>query len=75
MRSRTSIALLLVLLMVSAPLSGCFGEEESAPTSSDLAVNPEVMVAGSFQLVSLSASAGMSVYIPYLVKDPETGFV
>ena len=61
--------------MVSAPLSGCFGEEDSAPASSDLSVNPDVMVAGSFQLVSLSADERMSVYVPYLVKDPETGFV
>ena len=75
MRSRASTALLLVVLMVSAPLSGCFGEEDSVPTSSDLSVNPDVMVAGSFQLVSLSAEEGMSVYVPYLVKDPETGFV
>ena len=45
------------------------------PSSSDLSVNPEVVVAGAFQSISLSASEGMSVYIPYLIKDPETGFV
>ena len=65
----------MVMLMASAPLSGCFGEEGGGPSSSDLSVNPEVVVAGAFQSVSLSASEGMSVYIPYLIKDPETGFV
>ena len=35
----------------------------------------EVLEAGVFQSVELSAKASMSVYIPYLVIDPETGFV
>ena len=65
----------MVMLMASAPLSGCFGEEGGGPSSSDLSVNPEVVVAGAFQSISLSASEGMSVYIPYLIKDPEMGFV
>ena len=46
MRSRASTALLLVVLMVSAPLSGCFGEEDSDPVSTDLSVNHAVMLAG-----------------------------
>ena len=75
MRSRTSIALLMVVLVVSAPLSGCFGEEDSDASASSLEVLPEVLVAGVFQDVELRASASLSVYIPYLIKDPETGFV
>ena len=75
MRTRPYTALMMVMLMASAPLSGCFGEEGGDPTSSDLSVNPEVVIAGAFQPISLSASEGMSVYIPYLIKDPETGFV
>ena len=75
MRTRPPTALLMGMRMASAPLSGCFGEEEGGPSSSDLSVNPEVVGAGEFQSVSLSASEGMSVYIPYLIKDPEKGFV
>jgi len=62
--------------MVSAPLGGClFAEEESSADASSLDVLPEVLQAGVFQPVELSAKAAMSVYIPYLVIDPETGFV
>ena len=74
-RSRGSIALLLVVLMVSAPLSGCFGEEESEASASSLSITPKVLEAGVFQQVELSAKAGMSVFVPYLVIDPATGFV
>ena len=75
-RSRSGIALLLVTVMVSAPLGGClFTEEEPSASASSLSVTPEVLEAGVFQSVELSAKAAMSVYIPYLVIDPETGFV
>ena len=74
-RSRSGIALLLVLLMVSAPLSGCFGEEEGEASASSLSVTPEVLEAGVFQQVELTAKAGMAVFVPYLLIDPATGFV
>ncbi|SVA83916.1 uncharacterized protein METZ01_LOCUS136770 [marine metagenome] len=75
-RSRSGIALLLVAVMVSAPLGGClFTEEERAANASSLSVSPEVLEAGVFQQVELSAKAAMSVYVPYLVIDPATGFV
>jgi len=75
-RSRSGIALLLVSVMVSAPLGGCiFPEEESTANASSLSVSPEVLEAGVFQQVELSAKAAMSVYVPYLVIDPITGYV
>ncbi len=75
-RSRSGIAFLLVAVMVSAPLGGCiFPEEESPANASSLSVNPEVLEAGVFQQVELSAKAAMSVYVPYLVIDPATGYV
>ena len=76
MRSRRGIALLLVAVMVSAPLGGCiFPEEERPANSSSLSVNPEVLEAGVFQQVELNAKAAISVYVPYLVIDPITGYV
>ncbi|MDP7531290.1 MAG: hypothetical protein QF591_00975, partial [Candidatus Thalassarchaeum sp.] len=75
MRSRSGIALLMVAVMVSAPLSGCFGEEEAEASAASLSVTPEVLEAGVFQQVELSAKAGMAVFVPYLVIDPSTGFV
>ena len=75
-RSRSGIALLLAAVMVSAPLGGCiFPEEESTANASSLSVSPEVLEAGVFQQVELSANAAMSVYVPYLVIDPVTGYV
>tara|TARA_B100000959_G_scaffold147803_1_gene155167 strand:+ start:5142 stop:6821 length:1680 start_codon:yes stop_codon:yes gene_type:complete len=62
--------------MVSAPLGGCiFPEEERPANSSSLSVNPEVLEAGVFQQVELNAKAAISVYVPYLVIDPITGYV
>ena len=76
MRSRSGVALLLVTVMLSAPLGGCiFPEEDSGADASSLSVLPEILEAGVFQPVELSAKAAMSVYIPYLVIDPQTGFV
>ena len=75
MRAPSTMALLMVMLMASAPLSGCFGEERGDPSSTNLSVNPEVLIAGVFQEVELSATEGMSVYVPYLIKDPGSGFV
>jgi len=75
-RSRSGIALLLVAVMVSAPLGGCiFPEEESPANASSLSISPEVLEAGVFQQVELSTKAAMSVYVPYLVIDPVTGYV
>jgi len=66
----------MVAMMVSAPLGGClFTEEEGSASASSLSVSPEVLEAGVFQQVELSAKAAMSVYVPYLVIDPVTGFV
>ena len=62
--------------MISAPLGGClFTEEEGSADASSLSVTPEVLEAGVFQPVELKAKAAMSVYIPYLVRDPMTGFI
>ena len=68
-------ALLLVLLMLLSPMSGCFGEEGGSATADDLVVGPEVLQSGVFQQVELSAGAVMSVFVPYLVVDPILGFV
>ncbi len=75
-RSRSGIALLLVIVMISAPLGGClFTEEEGEANASSLTVSPEVLEAGGFQQVELNAKAAMSVFVPYLVIDSATGYV
>ena len=68
-------AFLMVFVMLSAPLSGCLGSSDSELTSDDLEVFPGTLVSGVFQDVTLEASQRMSVFVPYLVRDPITGFV
>ena len=72
---RTNVASLLVLLMISAPLSGCFASSENSPNEGDLSVNITVLEGGIFQDIEFSASNSMSVFIPYLLIDEQTGFV
>ena len=71
---RVSQACFLVLLMISAPLSGCFGEDDSGGlvAASDVTITPKVLVGGSFQPVTVAAGEDMSVFLPYLVIDEET---
>ena len=65
----------MVFVVLAAPLSGCLGGSNSNLTSDDLEIAPGTLVAGVFQDVELEASRGMSVLVPYLVRDPVTGFV
>ena len=70
-------ALFLVLLMCLAPLSGCFGENDDGGLvkPDDATITPETMIGGIFQGMTLSVEQDMSAFIPYLIKNQETGFV
>lgn len=65
----------MVLILLLTPISGCFGGDDSRVDAGDLQVDVESMSAGFFQNLELSALSKMSVYLPFLVKDPATGFV
>ncbi len=75
MRSRESAAFSMVLLMLLTPLSGCFGGGDGAPGPQDLEVTAASDSAGFFVDYTFEAEAAMSVFIPYLLKDPATMFV
>lgn len=69
-------ALMLVLLMALAPLSGCFGENQTAEiTENDVVITPKTWTAGVFQGVTIAAEKSLSVFVPYLIKDADSGFV
>ena len=70
-----NIALFLVMIMVSGPISGCIGAENKNLDINDLIVDVDIMQGGFFQEVEFKATTKMSVFIPYLLIDPETGFV
>ena len=74
-RVRENRSLLLVFLVILAPISGCFGGSEERASADSLDVGPEVLVSGVFQEVELAADVDMSVFVPYLVIDPISGFV
>jgi hypothetical protein len=73
---RYARAVLLVLTMVSASFSGCFGEDEVLGIDVDSAdVAPKTLTGGIFQPLTISANEDVSVFIPYLIRDNDTGFV
>tara|TARA_Y100000766_G_C18896800_1_gene601363 strand:+ start:714 stop:2444 length:1731 start_codon:yes stop_codon:yes gene_type:complete len=62
--------------MMLAPLAGCFGETNDVKIGGgDVTVTPEVLIGGVFQGVTISANNDLSVYIPYLILNKDTGFV
>ena len=70
-------ALFLVLLMCLAPLSGCFGENDNSGLVRPdyVTITPITMIGGIFQGLTLSVEQDMSAFIPYLIKNQETGFI
>ena len=73
---RSPLSLILVLLLLGASVQGCFGSDSGGGLSgSDLDISPEPLTAGTFQSVHFHADKAMRVLIPYLVLQPETGYV
>ena len=75
MHLRNGTAILIILLMVFAPLSGCFGKGEEGPSSEDAEITPAIWTGGIFQGITVSAEADLSAFVPYLIQNSDTGFV
>ena len=77
MRNTSLRAALLVALMLSAPLSGCFGNDsdDGDNLASNLEINPSSWKAGDWNRVTFSAEADMSVMIPHFLMSIEGGYV
>ena len=69
--------MLLVLVFISASFSGCFGENEVDGVSSanDVVVTPAILSGGVFQGLTIAAEKDLSAFIPYLIKNDDTGYV
>jgi hypothetical protein len=64
------------LLFCLAPLSGCFGENvDSTVGEGDVTITPKVWIGGEFQAITIAAESDMAAFIPYLILNPENGFV
>ena len=70
-------AVALVALMILAPMSGCFGNnsDDVIIDAGDITITPAILTGGEFQGVTFAAKSSMSVYVPYLYIDENTGFV
>ncbi|DAC22806.1 MAG TPA: M28 family peptidase, partial [Candidatus Poseidoniales archaeon] len=70
-------ALILVLIMMMAPLAGCFGENENdgVVRTGDVAITPVTMIGGVFQGLTISAEQDLSAFVPYLIQNQESGFI
>jgi len=74
---RHTRAMLLVLVFISASFSGCFGENEVDGVSSanDVVVTPAILSGGVFQGLTIAAEKDLSAFVPYLIKNDDTGYV
>ncbi|MDP6889382.1 MAG: M28 family peptidase [Candidatus Thalassarchaeaceae archaeon] len=73
---KSGLPLILVFLLLGAPLQGCLGgDDESGLKATDLDISPDPLMGGTFQSVHFHADKAMRILIPYLVKQPETGFI
>ena len=62
----------LVLLMMFASLSGCFGESQNdeVGATSLIVSNSDTLKAGMWQVMTLEATDDLAVFIPYFIQDP-----
>ena len=62
----------LVLLMMFASLSGCFGESQNdeVGATSLIVSNSDTLEAGMWQVMTLEATDDLAVFIPYFIQDP-----
>ena len=74
---RSYQAMLLVLVFLSASLSGCFSNNdgEGVADQDSLNITPDPLTAGIFQTVNFEADDDMRVLVPYLILEPSTGYV
>ena len=75
MRGQSAVALGIVLVLFTGSISGCFSRDSGELDAGDLAVGNDMVASGSFHTLDLSATSSLSVYVPYLVLDPTSGYV
>ena len=74
MKRLGTIALAFLFLMPS--IAGCLEDEKTNSVSAnDIIISPEVMIAGEFQPLVITAKKDVSIFIPNLVIDPLSNYV
>ncbi|MBJ23363.1 MAG: hypothetical protein CMB64_01710 [Euryarchaeota archaeon] len=77
MRQFNHSSFLLILLVLNASMVGCFAKDDGSNVADSGALNiaPDPLTAGIFQSVYFKADEAMRVLVPYLVLQPNTGYV
>ena len=75
MKGQSAVALGIVLVLFTGSISGCFSGDSGELDAGDLAVGNDMVASGSFHTLDLTATSSLSVYVPYLVLDPTSGYV
>ena len=72
-----AIAVCLALVLLTTTMTGCFSPDadEELIASDNLTITPDILAGANFQTVEFSTSSSMSVHVPYLVLDPDSGYV
>ena len=74
MKRLGTIALAFLFLMPS--IAGCLEDEKiNSVSANDIIISPEVMIAGEFQPLVITAKKDVSIFIPNLVIDPLSNYV
>ncbi len=73
--SQSNVAMFLAMIMISGPLSGCMSPNNEDLDENSLVIEVPVVEGGSFQNINLKATEKLSIFIPYLIMDQETGFI
>ena len=75
MKGQSAVAMGIALVLCTGSISGCFSRDSGELDAGDLAVGNDMVASGSFHTLDLSATSRLSVYVPYLVLDPTSGYV
>ncbi|MEC8875346.1 MAG: M20/M25/M40 family metallo-hydrolase [Candidatus Thermoplasmatota archaeon] len=73
MSSNSSVSKIVVFLLLFPAISGCVEEEPKEPL--EISFSLDSLEGGVFQSLRLTSSSRMSVMVPYLVINPDTGYV
>ena len=65
---------MLVLIVLSGPLAGCLASEEGG-AHPGAGHHLPIHLDGVFQTVAFTADVDLSLYVPYLIRDPATQFI
>ena len=75
MMGRPLVVLAVTLMLSFGSISGCFSGDGDEFDGSDLSIGNDLVASGFFHTLELQASSRLSLYVPYLILDPETGYV